>query len=419
MFDMGYTVLQLGYGMQGEAVLADLLKNTSVSKVIVMDARDEIADLPKKIGDPRIEAVKADISDLKTVKKTMEKSDVVIELMPGTFALTLAKASVEVGVSHVSTMYLQNPGETDKVKKQKEQDDLYLLDQDAKAKKITVLPEMGMDPRMDLILGKRAVEELDEVKVFHSYGAGFPELSAANNPIRYKFTWSIEGVIRSYLRPARVLKEGVACDIEADEMFAPENMHLLQVPDFSEPLECFANGDSISYASFFGIENSVSSMGRYICRWPGHASFWHRMAKCGFLSDKPIGSLGGVRPAAFCAALLGEQEQFRYGHDERDLAIIRSDVRGFKDGKTVRVVYEIIDRRDTESGLTAMQRTVGFSASIAAGMILDRSFAVSGLVNPTSIPFDVYTEELAKRNIRFRREAGAWNGDEKPDLMSD
>ncbi len=102
-------------------------------------------------------------------------------------------------------------------------------------------------------------------------------------------------------------------------------------------------------------------MGRYICRWPGTGAFWRVMAKSGFLSNVPIMTKNGeIAPDSFCAALLGGQEQFRYSEDERDVALIRSDVRGYKGGEPVRIVLQIIDHRDLRSGLTAMQRTVGF-----------------------------------------------------------
>ncbi len=43
----GFTVLQLGYGMQGKASLLDILSNKSISKVIVADISDEIGPFRK------------------------------------------------------------------------------------------------------------------------------------------------------------------------------------------------------------------------------------------------------------------------------------------------------------------------------------------------------------------------------------
>ena len=411
----GFTVLQLGYGMQGKASLEDILENKSITKVMVADISDEIWALPEKLKDQRVEPVKLDMRDENSVLELMRKSDVIIELLPGEYALPAAKLAAEAGVSLVSAMYLFNPGEQDETKKELQREEISRLNETAKSKGITILEEFGMDPGIDLVLGAKAVEELDEVKVFHSYGAGFPELEASSNPIRYKFTWSVIGVMRSYLRPARVIKGGKIVDIPADCMFEEDNMHFLKLPEFDSKLECFANGDSVTFSEIFRLDKTISSMGRYICRWPGTGAFWSLMAKSGFLSSTPIMTTSGeIAPASFCAALLGGQEQFRYSEDERDVALIRSDVRGYKNGEPLRVVLQIIDKRDLKSGLTAMQRTDGFPMSIGAQMILDGRISQRGIVNPVSVPFEPFIEELEKRGIAYTSMTEKWNGDERP-----
>jgi|GEM_PF-101163 len=411
----GNVVLQLGYGMQGEACLADLLKSETIGKVIVADASFEEECPSARFKDPRVVPVKLDARDEKAVLDLMRQADVVIELLPGQFALKMAKLAVKAKVSLVSAMYLFNPGEQDMTKRAAEADAIASLHEEAESCGITILEEFGMDPGMDIVLGRRALDELDEAKVFHSYGAGFPEPKASYNPIRYKFTWSVIGVMRSYLRPARVIKGGRVIDIAADAMFDEENMHMLKLPEFDSPLECFANGDSESFARAFGIRDTISSMGRYICRWPGTGAFWKVMAKCGFLSPDPISVCGAkVAPDVFCAALFGGQRQFWYEDDERDVALIRSDVRGYKDGKPLRVVFQIIDYRDLDSKFTAMQRTVGFPVSIGAQMILSGEVKKKGIADPTCAPFDRYMAELGKRGITFTRHVEEWNGNELP-----
>lgn len=411
----GFTVLQLGYGMQGKASLEDILENKSITKVMVADISDEIWALPEKLKDQRVEPVKLDMRDENSVLELMRKSDVIIELLPGEYALPAAKLAAEAGVSLVSAMYLFNPGEQDETKRELQREEISRLNETAKSKGMTILEEFGMDPGIDLVLGAKAVEELDEVKVFHSYGAGFPELEASSNPIRYKFTWSVIGVMRSYLRPARVIKGGKIVDIPADSMFEEDNMHFLKLSEFDSKLECFANGDSVTFSEIFRLDKTISSMGRYICRWPGTGAFWSVMAKSGFLSSTPIMTTSGeIAPASFCAALLGGQEQFRYSEDERDVALIRSDVRGYKNGEPLRVVLQIIDKRDLKSGLTAMQRTVGFPMSIGAQMILDGRISKRGIVNPVSVPFAPFIEELEKRGIAYTSMTEKWNGDERP-----
>jgi saccharopine dehydrogenase-like NADP-dependent oxidoreductase len=408
------TVIQLGYGMQGKAALFDLARSGTVDRIIVADASPGLAEEVGKMGYEKVSAVTIDASDPSAVLDLIKGSDVVVELLPGFLAFQTAKAAVEAGVSLVSSMYLTNPGEQDPDKNKERRKELEELDQEGRRKGITILQEFGMDPGIDLVLGNRALKELDEVQVFHSYGAGFPELASAGNPLRYKFTWSIIGVMRSYLRPARIFKNGSVVEIPADRMFSPENTHILDLPEMGGPLECFPNGDSEHFAEVFGLREKIRAMGRYICRWPGHGAFWETMARSGFLGEEPVKCGDSeMSPAAFCASLLGSQKQFFYAEDEKDVALIRADVRGMRKGKPTRVIWQIVDRRDLETGFSAMQRTVGFPVSIGAQMILDGRISQKGVVDPTQVPFEPYMKELESRGFKATRLEEEWNGDLK------
>ncbi|MFP4481165.1 MAG: saccharopine dehydrogenase family protein [Thermovirgaceae bacterium] len=409
-------VLLLGCGMQGKAALYDLLGSDGVTKIVVADASSKLQEDVARLQSNKVEAVKLDADNCTQVKELMAEADVVVELLPGSFAFGMAELAVEVGVDLITSMYLVNPGEQDAAKAEKQRKALSALSDQARQKGVTILQEFGMDPGVDLVLGKRALEELDEVKAFHSYGAGFPELSAADNPLRYKFTWSIIGVMKSYLRPAKILDENRVVEIPADEMFAPKNTHLLDLAEMGSPLECFPNGDALAFAEVFGLGEAVESMGRYICRWPGHGSFWWKMAKSGFLRAEPVSmnGAGDVAPVEFCASLLASQDQFYYREDERDVALVRSDVRGTRDGKPVRVVWQITDYRDLATGFTAMQRTVGFPMSIGAQMIMDGTIDKKGVIHPMEVPFDPFMKELGNRGIQAVRFEEEWDGDLKP-----
>jgi len=107
---------------------------------------------------------------------------------------------------------------------------------------VTVLPEMGMDPGIDLILGRLAVDEFDVVHGMRSYGAGLPEPACAgDNPIHYKITWTFEGVLKAYMRPARFLKDGNEMAIPGGRIFRRENGHTLEVPGVAL-MEAYYNG---------------------------------------------------------------------------------------------------------------------------------------------------------------------------------
>jgi len=411
----GKKVLQLGLGMQGKAALYDIVKSDSVSEVIVADSSPDLGKYLTTIGSEKVRPLNLDATDTSAIKDLMKNVDIVIELLPNTFAYPIGQMAAEIGVNLISSSYFSNINEQDKRKKQQREKDLEKLHQEAQKKDISILCEFGMDPGIDLILSKQVINELDEVQAFYSYGAGFPDKDAGNNLIHYKFSWSIAGVLGSYLRSARLISEGKSIDIKAEEMFAPENTHFLRLNEIGIPLECFANGDSVHYAKLLGIEGTVVNMGRYTCRWSGHGAFWYVMAKSGLIDNTPVEVEGiKISPNQFVANILASQKQFYYEENERDVALIRIDGRGLKNGKPTRIIYQIIDKRNLETGFTAMQRTVGFTVSIGAQMILNGTLKKKGLIFPMDVPIDYFLRELRKRGMDIHRMEFDWKGEMEP-----
>lgn len=414
---MSTKIVQLGYGKMGRVVLDDLLKTAKFDELVVADARPGFEVELAEIADPRVKAVSLDVDDRKKLVKLMEGASVVIELLPIRYTMQVAQAAVEAGTHMISSVFIIDWTVQDPEGVKRQQSQMAEVDRDAREKGLTILKEFGMDPGLDLVIAGEAVRKLDEVKVLYTYGAGFPEHSLAEtNPIGYKFTWSIVDTMYSYSIPGSVIQEGKVKHIPADGMFTPGNYHHLDLEELGGPLECFVNGDGESLTEHFPvITNSARSLGRYICRWPGHAAFWEKMVQCGFNRPKPVNVDGvDVIPAAFCAALLGSQKQFHYAEDEKDAALLRADARGLKNGKPTRVVSQIIDYRDLETGYTAMQRTVAFPMSIGAQMILDGRISQRGIVTPSEVPFEPLDAELRKRGLEITQTLEEWDGNTDP-----
>ena len=401
-------VVILGLGMQGQAALYDLVSNTDASRIIVADNRPDMASDLKRYPKERVSYRQIDATSETQLESVMRGADVVVEALPGLFALPVGRIAAKLGASLVSSMYYVNPGEQDAERIQKMNDEIRRIDAEAKKKGITILTEFGLDPGIDLVLGAQALKELDEVEEFHSYGTGLPAPENADNPLKYKFSWSVIGVMRAYMRPAWIIKNGRVKEIAAREMFALENRHTIEPDEIPVPMECYPNGNSAHYAEVFGLLGKVKEMGRYACRYPGHCDFWEKMAKCGFLDEKPIpvGSMN-ISPAAFTASLLESQKQFQYSEDERDFTMVRIDVRGISRGKKKRIVYQLIDWRDMDTGFTAMQRTVGFTMGLGARLILEGKLN-PGLLSPMDVPYELVVGGLETFGMKITRREMGW-----------
>jgi len=386
-------VLLLGVGMQGKVALHDLVHSPGVDQITVADKDVDAlhAYVETRGYGPRVRAEIVDGAAAGTVNRLMALgADVVIDLMPVRFHSTVAEAAVAHGVHLVNASY-PTP-------------EMRAMSDRARASGVTLLPEFGMDPGIDLVLLGEAVRSLDSIESVITYGAGFPEPRAADNPLQYKVTWTFEGVLRSYYRAGRVIRGGRVVEFGETEMFAPEHLHDLDLPGLGR-LEAFPNGDAVHYAELLGLNlDGLEEVGRYVLRWPGHSALWKTLVDLHFLDEAPLLVDGhSVDRRRFLEALLEPQLQYR--PDERDVVVVRIDVKGRKDGAARRVVYQVIDYRDLETGFTAMSRTVGFTASIGAQMIGAGAIAKRGLLSAVhDVPYGPFVDELRRRGIEVTTE---------------
>jgi len=242
---------------------------------------------------------------------------------------------------------------------------------------------------------------LDEVHGLYFYTGGIPEPAcAADNPLKYKITWTFDGVLTAYKRPARLLKKGKELIISGEDIFQPEHVHEIEFPGLGR-LEAYPNGNAINYINIFGLGKGLKDMGRFALRWTGHSQFWRIMTKLGFLDDTPLDIDGvDISPRQFLIRHLTPRLQFR--ENERDIVLLRIQAWGLKEGKEQKVTYDLIDYRDLQTGFFAMNRTVGFTASIGAQMILSGKIKEPGVLSPAKhVPCWDLLEELKGRGMNF------------------
>jgi saccharopine dehydrogenase-like NADP-dependent oxidoreductase len=168
-------------------------------------------------------------------------------------------------------------------------------------------------------------------------------------------------------------------------------------------MDAYPNGDALRYVDVFGLGPELREMGRYAMRWPGHNPFWNAMAELGFLDEAPE-RIGGadLSPRRFVVEHLSPRLQFAEG--ERDMVVIRVEAWGLKGHQPLRATYELIDYRNLTTGLFAMNRTVGFTTSIAAQLVLSGRVRSPGLLNPArDLPAAAVADELEQRGMRIHR----------------
>ena len=382
-------VLVLGVGLQGRAVVHDLVTWPGIDQVVAADlSRERVRAALTGPAQDRVEAAAVDAADEEQLAALLadQRPDSVICMLPPVLGTRVARAALEARAHYVSTSYT---GE------------LADLDGLARERGLAVLPEMGMDPGIDLVLGQRAVAQLDEVHSLDVFGGGLPDAACANdNPLRYKITWTFEGVLAAYVRPARLLQGGVEVAVPGTEIFHPDRTRHEDVPGVGR-LEVYPNGDALSFIDTFRLGPALRDMGRYSLRWPGHCALWYPLVQLGLLDDTPLDLGRGLRrtPRQLLAQQLGPRLGF--DDDERDVCVVRVRARGLRDGHQEEITYDVVDRRDVDTGLFAMNRLVGFTAAIGARMLLSGAIEDRGVLSPArDVPPEPFVAELERRGIR-------------------
>ncbi len=137
-------------------------------------------------------------------------------------------------------------------------------------------------------------------------------------------------------------------------------------------------------------------------RFPGHAEMMAVMRDIGLVDLEPV-EVKGVKvvPRDVFIAIVGPRLKKDY-RKSPDQVALRVEAEGIHDGDHVLYRFDLLDKYDPETGITAMMRTTGYSLSITGQMQADGRVTEKGVRTPDeAVPFRAYVDELGKRGIRI------------------
>ena len=260
-------------------------------------------------GHPRGKAVAWTVDDDATLSKLVNENDVVVSLLPYAHHLLVAKHCLQHRRNMVTTSYVKP--------------DMQALDREAKDRGILILNEIGLDPGIDHMSAMRIIDHVHgkkgKIREFYSLCGALPAPEAADNPFRYKFSWSPRGVIMAGNNTGKYLKKGQIVDIPTEELF--RDTFRLYFPEAGE-LEVYPNRDSLTYQNIYGIPEA-DTLFRGTFRFPGWCETFDALKALHLTSMEKI-PLKGKTYAGMLTFLLGEQET----HSIRSLVAKRLDLAG-------------------------------------------------------------------------------------------
>src|SRR5512140_2289864 len=340
-------MLVLGAGLQGSACAYDLLQQADVTEVHLADKTVEHlpAFLQPYIGG-RLKPVALDVNDHAATRKAMNGAKAVMCAVPYYFNMSMTEAAIDSG-AHFSDL----GGNTEIVFQQK------ALDGKAAAAGVTVIPDCGLAPGMVNILAQLGISRCDAVDTVKIYVGGLPQ--QPEPPLNYQIVYSLEGVLDYYTTLSWVIRDGRRQQVKALSELEP-----VTFADVGK-LEAFHTAGGLSTIGF-RYEGKIPTMEYKTLRYPGHAHIMEAIRDLGLLSLEPILVKGSiVVPRDVAIAAMGPK---LFKPNGRDLVAMRVIVSGTKGGKPVTQKFELVDRYDEKSGITAMERTTGFSLAITGLM---------------------------------------------------
>ncbi|MGD8494954.1 MAG: saccharopine dehydrogenase C-terminal domain-containing protein [Gemmatimonadales bacterium] len=369
-------MLVLGGGLQGSACAYDLLQQDDVKRVTLADVRADAgaAFLP---ADDRLHRVALDFTDERATRELMEQHDVVMSAAPYYFNETLARLAIEAGCD-----YTDLGGNTEILFAQLEMSDA------AQRAGCTLIPDVGLAPGLVNVLAVEGIRRLDDAERVAMYVGGLPQ--HPKPPLNYQVVYSLKGVLDYYTTPSFVIRDGKPFEVEA----------LSEVEEVDFPglgaLEAFHTAGGASLLPW-RYEGKVDRLEYKTLRYPGHAEIMRNIRELGLLSMDPV-EVGDqeVAPRDLVIAVLKPL----LSSSDPDLVALRVTATGTKNGRRVTHQWDLLDREDEEHGITAMERTTGFTLAVV-GLLMGRDVIdATGVMPPDEgIPAETYLSEMAKRGI--------------------
>jgi len=317
-------------------------------------------------------------------------ADVVVSLLPAGMHVPVAEECVRQRTHLVTASYVS--------------DGMRGLHDRARTAGCTLMNEVGLDPGMDHMSAMSIIDEVRErggrIVHFASLCGGLPAPEAADNALRYKFSWSPRGVLAASHNNARWRWEGEERAVDGRELLGAAS----DTEAFSElGLEVVPNRDSLAYESVYGIEGAPTVF-RGTLRYRGFSRVMRALQVAGLTRDVPAGdgvvTWGRVardeklvvalrKELAQCEELLGltgdspmsnpssildslchrMEERLKFEDGERDMVVMHHDIRALMPDGDIEAFSSSL-KLFGDDRMTAMCRTVGVTTAICTQLLL-------------------------------------------------
>ena len=384
---MSFTYAVVGAGRQGVAAAYDLALRGDASRILFVDLDDAAAQaaaarINTLTGRDLAVGVRGDASDERAIRARLAGTQAILSAAHYSVNLGLTRVAAAIGAHMVDL-----GGHTGVVREQ------HGLDAEARRAGVTVVPDTGMGPGLNVSLAAYAMSRLDRPREVLIWDGGLPQ--EPREPWNYVSTFSMSGLTNEYDGVAHFLRGGDIVDVPTFDG--------LELLHFDEPvgaLEAFVTSGGLSTAPWTW-KGTLERLENKTLRYPGHCARFAAYRDLGLLGLAPI-QAGGARvvPRDVFHVLL--EPHIGAGPEPvRDVCVMRVAAAGERGGRTATAVIELVDRYDEATGFTAMQRLTGWHAAICLGLAV-RGRLAAGVVPVERVPGDLVVAEGRARGWDIR-----------------
>lgn len=178
-------LLIIGAGKSTSALVRYLDVNAQENNLQILIADKDMQAAKKSAAYPSTKAIELDIFNTEERQKQIKAADMVVSMLPARFHIEVAKDCVNFGKNMATASYVS--------------DEMAALDKEVKAKGLTFMNEIGVDPGVDHMSAMKVIDEIRDnggkLILFESFTGGLVAPESDDNLWNYKFTWNPRNVV--------------------------------------------------------------------------------------------------------------------------------------------------------------------------------------------------------------------------------
>ncbi|KMP12599.1 hypothetical protein UR09_00800 [Candidatus Nitromaritima sp. SCGC AAA799-A02] len=348
---MGYRYAIIGTGRQGLSAAYDIGKHGNAEEIRLYDlSADTAAQGTERINRLLKKEVARgfplDAGDRTQLEQSLKDIDATVSAVPFQLNPLISETAVACGSSVCDL-----GGHTETVRRQLK------LHDTAKSRGVTVTPDCGMGPGLNISLGVYAMSFVEEPEEVLIYDAGLP--ANPQPPWNYQLTFNMNGLTNEYDGNALFLRNG-----EVTEVPCLGEIETLEFPPPLGRLEAAVTSGGLSTAPWTFQNRNLQRLENKTLRYPGHWARFKAYQQLGLFEEKPV-TLNDqpIVPRDFYHTLL---ESKITGGTIRDICVIRVICRGRTRNKPASCTLDLTETYDEATGFTAMEKLTGWHAAMVA-----------------------------------------------------